>query len=153
MDFWGNPQFAYPVSFSSLYSNNTYTSPYENLTYFGLNAGNRPWYAFEVNQTCSSARLERGLLNAQLCAPLKNLPPYICIREVRDPILEIVSNAWAQTSLVIGGYFALCAMWIKYKLKKSEEAAETAAVKQGGSDERHELADYEAGPRKIETYV
>jgi hypothetical protein len=58
---------------------------------------------FEVQQSCSSERIEREkILNAALCQPLQALPPYACSRTVRKPVLEIISLATGNALSAMG---------------------------------------------------
>jgi hypothetical protein len=133
VDWWGNANFN---------TGNPLNNAYSAVT--------RPVYVFEVNQTCSSERIQSSsLLSAALCAPLETLPPYLCTRVVRDSKLTIVSNAWAQTSLVIGGYFAVSAMWIKWKLKKTEEAKETEKEAEKTEETKQTDEDEENAPAAV----
>lgn len=101
-----------------------------------------PLFAFEVNQTCSSARIASGaLLTAELCAPLKALPPYACTRTVRKPALEILSLATGNAITGMGAYFALAGLALKWKLRRDAERDSTT----GGSEEEPEDDKAERG--------
>jgi hypothetical protein len=79
----------------------------------------RPLHMFEVQQACSSARIQReNILNAALCQPLKALPPYACSRTVRKPVLEIISLATGNALSAMGAYFMLTSMFLKWKLAR-----------------------------------
>jgi hypothetical protein len=100
-------------------------------------------YAFEVNQTCSSASITAGKkLNAQLCAPLRTFPPYTCTRtrttRERKSALEVISLAASAMATGVGTWFVLNALLIKVWVfleqrfgtaKPAEEEAPT-----GGND-------------------
>jgi hypothetical protein len=79
----------------------------------------KPLHMFEVEQSCSSTRIQRdNILNAALCQPLKALPPYACSRTVRKPVLEIISLATGNALSAMGAYFMLTSMFLKWKLAR-----------------------------------
>ncbi len=75
-------------------------------------------FAFEVNQSCSSASISGGKrLNELLCAPLRTFPPYYCTRQrttqERKSALEVISLSASAMATGVGTWFVLNALIIK----------------------------------------
>ena len=106
------------------------------------------YYHFTHTQECTADVIADFINDAsggpsafkqEMCNRVKVLPPYSCTRNVRRPVLEILSLASANALSGLGVYFAITSVLVKHITPKDDGAVEDgadsgkkAAVPEGG---------------------